>query len=195
MELTPAVGDQLRDEWYQKRLRSLYDAGSLFEYTSTDHEADRFGTVRDEGVGQAELSLLDYIPANGLRDVQCGGDGAERNVPAGLLEGGDSANPRKPLAACAFEATSFLSSKLWAVSGRRHIPQDSHPALPLRQTPWACGCRASEPPRLLRWKRNMHALPAGWVPRPDGNAPLSHLEPSTANGRHIADSSLTPAWT
>ena len=40
------------------------------------------GWDRREGVGRDELSLLDNVSPNGLRDVSLGGDGAERDVEA-----------------------------------------------------------------------------------------------------------------
>ena len=97
-ELTPAVGDQLRDGWYQKRLRALYDAGELFEYERGPEDA--FGNAARIGVTRDELSLLDNVSAQRLIDVRLGGDGAERDVPEGLLIGGNPANERKPLQAC-----------------------------------------------------------------------------------------------
>ena len=97
-ELTPAMGERLRDGWYQKRLRALYDAGGLYEYELC--EQDVWGFQRRKGVGRNELSLLDDVPTGGMRDVRCGGDGGERNIPAGLLVGGDPSNVRHPHAAC-----------------------------------------------------------------------------------------------
>jgi hypothetical protein len=98
--LTPAVGDRLRDEWYRKELRALYEAGSLLEYETESFGGRWADEDKRKGVGRDELSLLDHVPAAGLRDVRLGGDGGERNVPEGLLEGGDSSNQRKPLQAC-----------------------------------------------------------------------------------------------
>lgn len=97
--LTPAVGDRLRDEWYRRRLRQLYDSEALFKYEVVPL-AGRPDLHRREGVGRDELSLLDHVSAGRLRDVRLGGDGGEREVPEGLLEGGDSSNERNPLAAC-----------------------------------------------------------------------------------------------
>ena len=69
-----AMGERLRDGWYQKRLRALYDAGGLYEYELC--EQDVWGFQRRKGVGRNELSLLDDVPTGGMRDVRCGGRGA-----------------------------------------------------------------------------------------------------------------------
>ena len=99
--LTTAVGDQLRDGWYRKRLRALYEAGTLREYETEPMPGRGPDFHKRLGVDQNELSLLDNVSARELRDVDLGGDGnARRNIPAGTLEGGNSSNERDPLNAC-----------------------------------------------------------------------------------------------
>ena len=70
-ELAPTAGDQLRDGWYQAKLRSLYEAGQLHEYEVEE------GPHHDRylGVDHDELSLLDHVPTQELREVRMGGDG------------------------------------------------------------------------------------------------------------------------
>ena len=96
MELTPACGEKLRDGWYMKRLRALYEAGELHEHKVTVLG----GWEQYHAGGPDELSLLDDVPALGLDDVRLGGDGAERDVPRGLLVGGDPNHRRKPMITC-----------------------------------------------------------------------------------------------
>ena len=69
-------------------------AGELYAYPSIELPSTSF--VNREGADQHELSLLDNVSADEMHDVCLGGDGAERNVPAGLLRGGDSRNERHP---------------------------------------------------------------------------------------------------
>ena len=109
MDASP--GEQLRDEWYRKRLRALWESGALVKYEreammSRNGGIALGGIERFRGASRDECSLLDNVPADGLRDVRLGGDGGERDVPSGLLEGGDSSNTRKPLGAC-FEGDKF----------------------------------------------------------------------------------------
>ena len=92
-EMGPTVGDQLRDHWYQTRLRSLYDSSLLHKYFLQEVEET---THHDRylGVDRHELSLLDGVPTQELREVHLGGDGGERTLPAGLLVGGDPTSER-----------------------------------------------------------------------------------------------------
>ena len=96
-ELTPAMGERLRDGWYQKRLRALYDAGGLYEYELC--EQDVWGFQRRKGVGRNELSLSSTTCRREECET-CAAAGGERNIPAGLLVGGDPSNVRHPHAAC-----------------------------------------------------------------------------------------------
>jgi hypothetical protein len=97
-ELSSTVGDQLRDAWYRKRLRALYEAGELHEYETGPE--DRWGSRPVYDVGRDELSLLDSVCANGMTEVSLGGDGGVRNIPEGLLVGGDPSRLGDPGAPC-----------------------------------------------------------------------------------------------
>ena len=66
-ELSATVGDQLRDAWYQKRLRALYDAGDLYEYEMGPENP--FGSRPRRGVGRDELSLLDNVTVGERRGL------------------------------------------------------------------------------------------------------------------------------
>ena len=93
-QLSSTAGDQLRDGWYQKRLRELYEANELHEYEATETRGNTTMYTMYRGAGRDELSLLDYVSPRGLDYVRLGGDGGERHVPPGLLVGGDPSRER-----------------------------------------------------------------------------------------------------
>ena len=95
-KVTVSVGERLRANWYERQLRALHDSGELYAYPTVESS----GYTTREGVDQEELSLLDNVSAGGMRDVCLGGDGGERDVPPGLLRGGNSQNARHPLGSC-----------------------------------------------------------------------------------------------
>lgn len=115
--LSASPGNELRSEWYRRRLRALWESGALFKYETAD---DGFFEKR-KGVGADELSLLDRVPCDGLRDVELGGDGGARRVPSGLLEGGDGASARGPC----FEGDRFPLEQ--ALGGVVYLKRDILP--------------------------------------------------------------------
>lgn len=179
-ELSPTVGDRLRDGWYQKRLRVLYEAGELHAYTT--EAIGRTDVVARTGVDEHELSLLDNVPSGGLRDVCMGGDGGERDVPEGLLTGGDPDAPR-PRPRCLlgpnFPAEQALGGVVYLKSAILPFHCDrrlgAHPGPPQRQR----RCYAGGGPCLRcvcdGFPEPTHRFPT-WAPTPMTPVGASHVQ-------------------